>query len=172
MLPKFWSGFLAKPHYRLDPAGSFGSKVKRVQVVCPLDRSRIHVNRRNMRSCSQPFLLIILAAGIASSAVAQDTRTVVEPSIPPACITLKPKIAAPRGVIKPGDEQRLDTGRIQDALDHCAQGKSVVLQEEKRNNVFLSGPLQLRTGVTLVVAAGTALVASRDPRLYDLSPGS
>jgi polygalacturonase len=125
-----------------------------------------------MRSFSRTFWLIFLAASIASSAMAQDSRSVVEPSIPPACTTLKAKIAAPRGMIKPGDEQRLDTGRIQDALDHCAQGKSVVLQAEKHNDVFLSGPLQLRTGVTLVVSAGTALVASRDPRLYDLSPGS
>jgi polygalacturonase len=30
----------------------------------------------------------------------------------------------------------------------------------------------LRSGVTLVVDANTALVASRDPRLYDLAPGS
>jgi polygalacturonase len=38
--------------------------------------------------------------------------------------------------------------------------------------VFLAGPIALRAGVTLVVDANTALVASRDPRLYDLAPGS
>jgi polygalacturonase len=36
----------------------------------------------------------------------------------------------------------------------------------------LAGPIALRAGVTLVVDANTALVASRDPRLYDLAPGS
>jgi len=35
---------------------------------------------------------------------------------------------------------------------------------------ILTGPIALRAGVTLVVNANTALVASRDPRLYDLAP--
>ncbi|HUB52891.1 MAG TPA: pectinesterase family protein [Terracidiphilus sp.] len=105
-------------------------------------------------------------------AKAQDSRTVDEPTIPPACVVLKAEIRAPHGVINSSDEFHLDTTRIQEALDHCDQGKSVVLQAQRRNDVFLSGPLELRTGVTLVVAAGTALVASRDARLYDLTPGS
>jgi len=37
--------------------------------------------------------------------------------------------------------------------------------------VFLSGPLELRRGVTLVVARGAYLFASRNPRDYDLKPG-
>jgi polygalacturonase len=103
---------------------------------------------------------------------AQDTRQVTEPHIPAACATLESNIAASQGVISPADEQRLDTDRIQSEIDHCAPGKAVVLRAHKKNNVFLTGPITLRTGVTLVVAANTALVASRDPRLYDLSPGS
>jgi len=39
-------------------------------------------------------------------------------------------------------------------------------------NVFLSGPLRLKAGVTLVVDAHTALFGSRDPRDYDAEPGS
>jgi polygalacturonase len=46
------------------------------------------------------------------------------------------------------------------------------LRAQGRKNVFITGPLTLRPGVTLVVDAHTALVASRDPRLYDLVPGS
>ncbi|MFZ0395107.1 MAG: glycoside hydrolase, partial [Terracidiphilus sp.] len=70
------------------------------------------------------------------------------------------------------DERRLDTERIQRAIDTCSAGKAVVLRVAGWKNVFLTGPLTLRSGVTLVVDANTALVASRDPRLYDLAPGS
>jgi polygalacturonase len=103
---------------------------------------------------------------------AQDTRKVTEPHIPAACATLNASIVAERGVIAPEDEQKLDTERIQHAIDNCAAGKAVVLRANGLKNVFLTGPIALRAGVTLVVNANTALVASRDPRLYDLAPGS
>jgi polygalacturonase len=38
--------------------------------------------------------------------------------------------------------------------------------------VFLTGPLMLRSGVTLVIDANTVLAASANPRVYDISPGS
>jgi polygalacturonase len=103
---------------------------------------------------------------------AQDTRTVTEPRISAACITLRARIAAPHGVIPAAEEQSLDTMRIQSAIDNCTPGKAVVLEKDGAKNVFLIGPISLRSNVTLVVAANTALVASRDPRLYDLTPGS
>jgi polygalacturonase len=102
----------------------------------------------------------------------QDTRTVTEPHIPPACVTLEAHIATNEGVISAADEHALDTERIQSAIDNCAAGKAVVLRPHGRSNVFLAGPIALRAGVTLVIDANTALVASRDPRLYDLTPGS
>jgi polygalacturonase len=114
-----------------------------------------------------PFLLLL-----PSFLSSQDTRRVTEPRIPAACVTLVANIAAFNGVISPADEQRLDTERIQREIDNCAPGKAVILRADENKNVFLTGPIALRTGVTLVVAANTGLVASRDPRLYDLSPGS
>jgi polygalacturonase len=110
---------------------------------------------------------------LSSSALfAQDTRKVSEPHIPEACITLEASIAAVHGVISLDDERKLDTDRIQHAMDNCAAGKAVVLRANGRKNVFLTGPLQLHSGVTLVVEANTSLVASRDPRVYDLAQGS
>lgn len=70
------------------------------------------------------------------------------------------------------DERQPDTARIQDAIDRCPPGRAVVLRARGKKNVFLAGPLNLRSGVTLVVDDGTVLAASRDPRLYDLAPGS
>jgi polygalacturonase len=97
---------------------------------------------------------------------------VTEPRIPAACVTLDAAIAAPNGILSEADERKLDTARIQKAMDGCAPGKAVLLRAHNKNNVFLSGPLTLRSNVTLVVDANTALVASRDPRIYDLTPGS
>ncbi len=167
-----------------------------------------------MRSLLMTFLPATLTILAALDLHAQDTRTVTEPKIPPACVTLQADIAANHGVIALVDEQKLSTARIQDALDHCASGqsgapnarssslgwksgaandqgpqeassaswgssdrssssrsKAVVLRAHGKRNVFLTGPLTLRPGVTLVIGKNTALVASRDPRLFDLVPG-
>jgi polygalacturonase len=119
------------------------------------------------------FSLSAAALLLASTALlAQDTRMVTEPHIPAACVTLDADIVAVHGAIANKDERRLDTERIQRAMDNCAAGKAVVLRSKGANNVFLTGPLTLRSGVTLVVDANTALVASRDPRVFDLAPGS
>jgi polygalacturonase len=103
---------------------------------------------------------------------AQDTRKVIEPHIPAACVTLEASIAAPHGAIAPQDERKLDTERIQHAIDKCSTGKAVILRARGDKNVFLTAPLTLHAGVTLVIDANTSLVASRDPRVYDLTPGS
>ncbi len=99
---------------------------------------------------------LILSVAVAS---AQDTRKVTEPRIPPACATLEAKNA---------NEQNLDTQRIQDAIDKCEAGKSVVL----RGGSLISGPLELRRGVTLVVDRGATLFASLDPKVFDKGAGT
>ncbi len=101
-----------------------------------------------------------LVIALATCAFAQDTRKVREPSIPPTCSALTPQSTM--------NENRPDTARIQEALDHCAAGHAV----ELKPGTFLSGPLSLRQGVTLVVDSGAVLIASRNPRDYDLQPGS
>jgi polygalacturonase len=115
-----------------------------------------------------------------SGALAQDTRHVVEPRIPPACMVLQATLAAVDGVLPADAERDLDTARIQQAIDQCAAGqaeghavgKSVVLRSNGSKQTFLSGPLTLRSGVTLVIDANTSLAASVNPRLYDTTPGS
>jgi polygalacturonase len=103
------------------------------------------------------------------SARAQDLRAVTEPVIPPPCTSLTAKLPA---VLSDADENQPDTLRIQEALDHCAAGHAVELKAAEDARAFLSGPLQLRAGVTLLVDAGAILLASRNPRDYDISPGS
>ncbi|HLJ46097.1 MAG TPA: glycosyl hydrolase family 28 protein [Bryobacteraceae bacterium] len=114
-------------------------------------------------------VLLIFAISIAH---AQDTRTVTEPHFPPACATLDAHLAAKGATLPDADERKLDTQRIQEALDHCTSGKAVVLKAEGSHNAFLSGPLDLRRGVTLLIDKGAILLGSRDPKEYERRPGS
>lgn len=124
----------------------------------------------NLMRSARLFLAALPFVALVSLA-AQDTRTVTEPRIPPACVTLEADVVSSHGNIALADEQKLSTARIQDAMDHCAQGQAVVLRAHGKKNVFLTGPLTLRAGVVLVIDKNTALVASRDPRVFDATPG-
>ncbi len=116
---------------------------------------------------------VLLWLGACASALyAQDARTVVEPHYPEPCATLAAPFTAPGGVLPESAERAPATAKIQAAIDGCAAGRAVVLAAEGDRNVFLSGPLHLKAGVTLLVQAGVALFASRNPRDYDVAPGS
>jgi polygalacturonase len=123
---------------------------------------------------SPKHTLIFVFALAAGAALAQDTRTVTEPVIPKTCVALDAQIAAIDGnrTIADADESRLDTARIQEALDSCPKGQAVELRAAGGRNAFLSGPLDLRAGVTLVAGAGAILFASRDAALFAVRPGS
>ena len=116
----------------------------------------------------QIFLIGSMALTI-GAAWAQDTRTVTEPVIPPSCTVLEAKLPAH---LADSDENKPDTARIQAALDQCIAGHAVELKAAGEARSFLSGPIQLRAGVTLLVDGGVTLFASRNPRDYELSPGS
>lgn len=103
---------------------------------------------------------------------AQDSRTVTEPVIPPTCISLDAHLTQRSGTIASEDETKLDTQRIQQAIDSCGKGHAVALRAHGSEDAFLSGPLQLREGVTLVINKGVTLFASRNPSLYEISSGS
>ena len=102
---------------------------------------------------------------------AQDRRIVGEPKIPPRCTTLAANLVSQSATIAASDETKLDTPRIQHALDTCKPGHAVTLQANGRRDAFLTGPLDLRPGVTLVVDKGAILFGSRNPRDYDVEPG-
>src|ERR1035441_7539285 len=116
------------------------------------------------------FALFHLA--LASFVDAQDTRNVIEPFFPQICATLDAQLQASGHSLAPADEQKLDTARIQKAIDKCGKGRAVLLHVDEANNAFLSGPLELRPDVTLIVGVGVTLFASRDPALFAVSPGS
>ena len=117
----------------------------------------------------------VLAVTLASAMLAQDTRNVVEPTIPPSCATLDAHLTAINdgkfNTLAVADESKPDTDRIQKAIDSCGKGKAVALVTHGASNAFLSGPLQLREGVTLVVDKGVTLFETLDPAAMEASPG-
>ena len=66
----------------------------------------------------------------------------------------------------------LDTARLQQALDRCEKGHAVELAADGGNSAFLSGPILLRPGVTLLLDKGVTLYATRNPEYYAMTPGS
>ena len=125
-----------------------------------------------MRRCCYRSALVMVLVAAAAGVRAQDLRQVEEPRVPPACVVLQARVAATDGVLPAEAERSLDTARIQQALDQCAAGKAVELQAHGSRQTFLSGPLTLRSGVTLLIDAHASLAASSNPRLYDITPGS
>ena len=118
------------------------------------------------------FVFLILSLSGSSIGLAQDTRRVTEPRFHPVCASLSAELAAKQGTIEEADEKKPDTLRIQAAIDHCSPGTSVELRGAGSKNAFLAGPIELKPGITLLVGPGTTLFASRDPRDYDVTPGS
>jgi polygalacturonase len=129
-------------------------------------------------------VLLFATAAAASSLHAQDTRTVKEPVIPPACVTLKASLtpaSATSGDVemraaKAGSQNpALDTARIQQAIDHCDKGHAVelaALAPDAAQTAFLIGPIFLRSGVTLLIDKGVTLYGTRNPEFYAVAPGA
>ena len=109
-------------------------------------------------------LMMVMATGIARG---QDTRQVTEPTIPSSCVQLPAQLRAIGDKLAEADEKKLDTVRIQSALDKCKPGMAVELKPSSGNNAFLSGPLEMRTGVTLLIDEGVTLFGSRDAAVYE-----
>ena len=114
--------------------------------------------------------LIVMAVLVLMPAImrAQDTRQVTEPKIPASCAQLPAQLRAVGDKLAEADDSKLDTARIQSALDKCKPGMAVELKPASGNNAFLSGPLEMRTGVTLRIDEGVTLFGSRDPALYEV----
>ena len=137
------------------------------------------LNRMSVRAGGRQ-MGALLACGLVwvAGARAQDTRTVTEPKIPATCVKLEAKLVAAGDALKEADETSEDTARIQGAVDgfaaKCTPGQAVELAAgAKGANAFLSGPFELKEGVTLLVDKGVTLFASRDPKDYDVSaPGT
>ena len=122
-----------------------------------------------MRCLERQVLCVVAGLLIAGVAKAQDQRSVLEPVIPAVCTTLTAELASGTTPGSISSETQLDSPRIQAALSACPAGQAVELAMGGTNDAFLTGPLTLPSGVTLLVDAGVTLYASRNPRDYDVN---
>jgi polygalacturonase len=136
----------------------------------------MYLSRMSQRACVRTMRAVLVCGviALASGAWAQDTRVVTEPKIPATCVKLEAKIVAVGDALKDADEANADSARIQSAVDGfatgCKPGQAVELAAgAKGANAFLSGPLELKEGVTLLVDKGVTLFASRNPADYDMT---
>ncbi|MBF7683832.1 right-handed parallel beta-helix repeat-containing protein [Acinetobacter sp. B5B] len=86
---------------------------------------------------------------------AQDTRQVIEPKQPMICRTL----------FANGDDDR--TSDIQSALMHCTFGQAVELKQTAQNTVFLTGPLNIPTGISIKIDENVILRAINKSAIFD-----
>ncbi len=90
--------------------------------------------------------------------------------VPPSCAILSAHVGLHDDGVRHDEYVEIDTQRIQNALNVCNPGQSVDLEPDGEKNAFLSAPLIVPRGVTLYVDDGVTLLASRNPRDYDVSP--
>lgn len=113
------------------------------------------------------FLMFLVIAGlgcVVTQAAAQDTRQVSEPVTPPVCTVLTANLVSASAS---GD----DTQRLQQALTNCPAGHAVELAAHNEKTSFVSGPLRLPSGVSLLIDRDVTLYASVNPALYDKGKG-
>ncbi|UEM11433.1 glycoside hydrolase family 28 protein [Bradyrhizobium barranii subsp. barranii] len=101
-------------------------------------------------------LLSILASMVVGPAAkAQDRRTIAEPVAPDTVCD------------RPVPSGKNDTVSLQEAIEHCPDGAAVYLGRGE----FHSGPLEMKSGVTLWVGRGATLIAIPEPAAYDKGLG-
>ncbi|MDR6102000.1 polygalacturonase [Agrobacterium larrymoorei] len=113
--------------------------------------------------------LALVVTSPAYAAVSGDRRTVSEPTLSTQlCATLSPQPAAQSA----SAQQEWDTQRLQAAIDACPEGQAVKLSAGTAGGRFVSGPLTIRSGVTLWLDRGVVLAAVADPHAYDRGNGT
>lgn len=121
------------------------------------------------------------SANGSSSELAVQTQwgVVSEPAVPaavcgtPLTASLKPVAGSLDTLDADPHLSQPDTGRIQAAIDACPAGQAVKLtMGSAGESAFLSGPLRLKSGVTLWIDRGVTLAASRNPVDFDNGVGT
>ncbi|AVI83957.1 MULTISPECIES: glycoside hydrolase family 28 protein [Pseudomonas syringae group] len=130
-----------------------------------------------MTSLTASLMIAAPVQAAGEAAVVTPWGTINEPASPQVCkqlpATLAPKDGSLDSVDSAALDSRPDQDRIQSAINGCAAGQAVQLVKGTGDNsAFLSGALQLKSGVTLWIDDGVTLFASRNPKDYDNGKGT
>ncbi len=160
-----------------SPAISGGATNSNTAGIYPISISTGTLAAANYNFTFTNGYLRILPAAQAAEVATGDTRTVTEPSFPAVCQQLNAAITMVDNDIPISVDATVtnpDGARIQAALNSCAgTGEAVELSVDGAgDNAFLSGPLSMPSGVTLLVDPGVVLFFSRNVQDYDKVPGT
>jgi polygalacturonase/uncharacterized membrane protein len=126
----------------------------------------------NLIGYANPATLIIngnstvVATFDQDSYITGDPRTLTEPVFPLACTMLLAQQSATAL-----NQSLFDTARLQTAINNCPVGQAVELSASGSNNAFLSQPIVLKAGVTLLIDAEVTLFASTNKADYTCDNG-
>ncbi|MCS3744833.1 polygalacturonase [Xanthomonas arboricola] len=101
-----------------------------------------------------------------------------QPTLPThICATLKAALMPVAGSLDTLDQDpahsKRDTARLQAAIDDCPAGSAVhLVPGDAGESGMLSGPLTIKSGVTLWIDRGVTLFGSRNPQDYDNGLGT
>jgi len=101
-----------------------------------------------------------------------------EPTLPTrVCATLKATLTPVNGSVDTLDQNpaqsKPDTGRLQAAIDQCPADSAVrLVPGDAGESGLLTGPLTVKSGVTLWIDRGVTLFGSRNPLDYDNGLGT
>jgi polygalacturonase len=119
------------------------------------------------------------AAHAADAPVTTQWGTVSEPANPtticgsPLVATLTQVNGSVDSLDGNASNSKPDASRIQAAIDACPSGQAVKLVTgSSGETAFITGPLKLKSGVTLWIDTGVTLFASRNPQDYDNGVGT
>ncbi|MHB1700050.1 MAG: glycoside hydrolase family 28 protein [Acidobacteriaceae bacterium] len=164
---------------------SFNLRARQSHSARPAGLSILLVPAARTLPALRALLAISMLAVVAPS-FAQDTRQVTEPRIPPSCKVLHAELTAIDNKLTEEEESKSDTERLQLALNDCKQGMAVELRAVPERfgflahiglkpiperNAFLTAPIILPEGVTLLIDKGVTLYGSRNPKDYETTRG-
>ena len=121
--------------------------------------------------------LTIQSTAQAAAVATGDSRTVTEPVVPAVCTTLTAALTSVNDDIPASVDATVsnpDGARIQSALNGCASTNQAVRlsADGAGHNAYLSGPLNMPSGVILLVDPGVVVYFSRNVQDYDLVAGT
>jgi sugar lactone lactonase YvrE len=122
-------------------------------------------------------VLAIQSTTQAAPVATGDTRTVTEPVFPAVCMTLTAALTSINDDIPTSVDATVtnpDGARIQSALNACTNTNQAVRLsiDGAGHNAYLAGPLNMPSGVTLLVDPGVVVYFSRNVQDYDLVAGT
>ena len=122
-------------------------------------------------------VLAIQSTAQAPPVATGDSRTVTEPVFPAVCTALTAALTSVNDDIPTSIDATVtnpDGARIQSALNGCANTNQAVrlTVDGAGHNAYLTGPLNMPSGVTLLVDPGVVVYFSRNVQDYDLVAGT